>query len=56
MIIVDGTPLETNQNTTQEFKILDAAAKLLFKLGIADFVVKLKSAGQMSDLPLFFAR
>jgi hypothetical protein len=38
MIVADGKPLET-----REFKTLDAAAKLLFKLGIADFAVKLKT-------------
>jgi hypothetical protein len=43
MIVADGKPLETNKHETREFKTLDAAAKLLFKLGIADFAVKLKT-------------
>jgi hypothetical protein len=42
MIVADGKPLETSKKETREFKTLDAAAKLLFKLGIADFAVKLK--------------
>jgi hypothetical protein len=45
MIVADGKPLETNKKETREFKTLDAAAKLLFKLGIADFLVKLKTTG-----------
>jgi hypothetical protein len=43
MIVADGKPLETAKKETREFKTLDAAAKLLFKLGIADFAVKLKT-------------
>ncbi len=43
MIIADGKPLETIKGETREFKTLDAAAKLLFKLGIADFAIKLKT-------------
>jgi len=43
MVVADGKPLETNKKETREFKTLDAAAKLLFKLGIADFQVKLKT-------------
>ena len=43
MIVADGKPLETNKHETREFKTLDAAAKLLFKLGIADFTVRLKT-------------
>ena len=43
MIVADGKPLETGKKETREFKTLDAAAKLLFKLGIADFAVKLKT-------------
>jgi len=43
MIVADGKPLETLKKETREFKTLDAAAKLLFKLGIADFAVKLKT-------------
>ena len=42
-IIADGKPLETSKGETREFKTLDAAAKLLFKLGIADFAIKLKT-------------
>jgi hypothetical protein len=43
MVIADGKPLETSKGETREFKTLDAAAKLLFKMGIADFAVKLKT-------------
>lgn len=43
MIVADGKPLETGKGETREFKTLDAAAKLLFKLGIADFAIKLKT-------------
>ena len=43
MIIADGKPLETSKGETREFKTLDAAAKLLFKLGIAVFAIKLKT-------------
>ena len=42
MIVANGTPLETAKRETREFKTLDAAAKFLFKLGVADFAVKLK--------------
>ena len=45
MIVADGKPLETGKKETREFKTLDAAAKLLFKIGIADFAVKLKTTG-----------
>ena len=45
MIVADGKPLETGKKETREFKTLDAVAKLLFKLGIADFAVKLKTTG-----------
>ena len=45
MIVADGKPLETSKKETREFKTLDSAAKLLFKLGIADFAVKLKTTG-----------
>ena len=45
MIVADGKPLETGKKETREFKTLDAAAKLLFNLGIADFAVKLKTTG-----------
>ena len=45
MIVADGKPLETGKKETREFKTLDAAAKLLFKLGIADFAVKLNTTG-----------
>lgn len=43
MVIADGKPLETTKKETREFKTLDTAAKLLFKLGIADFAVKLRT-------------
>ena len=42
MVVADGKPLETSKGDTREFKTLDATAKLLFKMGIADFTVKLK--------------
>lgn len=44
MIVADGKPLETGKRETREFKTLDAAAKLLFKLGIADFAVRLRTS------------
>ena len=40
MIVADGKPLETGKKETREFKTLDAAAKLLFKLGIAELTVQ----------------
>ncbi len=43
MVIADGKPLETSKRETREFKTLDTAAKFLFKLGIADFAVKLRT-------------
>jgi hypothetical protein len=43
MVIADGKALETTKRETREFKTLDAAAKLLFKLGVADFAVKLRT-------------
>jgi len=43
MIVADGKPLETGKRETRKFKTLDAAAKLLFKLGVADFAVKLRT-------------
>ena len=43
MIVIDGKPLETGRRETREFKTLDAAAKLLFKIGVADFSVKLRT-------------
>jgi hypothetical protein len=43
MIVADGKSLETNKKETREFKTLDAAAKLLFKFGIADFGVRLRT-------------
>ncbi len=44
MVIADGRALETSKGETREFKTLDTAAKLLFKMGIADFSVKLKTS------------
>lgn len=46
MVVVDGKTLETTQRKTREFKTLDAAAKFLFKTGIADFSVKLRTFKQ----------
>ncbi len=43
MIVADGNPLETTKRQTREFKTLDSAAKFLFKVGVADFSVKLKT-------------
>ncbi len=43
MVMINGQPLETAKRETREFKTLDTAAKLLFKIGIADFAVKLKT-------------
>lgn len=43
MIIGNGRPLVTGKKETREFKTLDAAAKLLFKIGVADFIVKLRT-------------
>lgn len=44
MVVADGKPLETGKKETREFKTLDAAAKLLFKLGIGDFGVRLRTS------------
>lgn len=44
MVIADGKPLETGKRETREFKTLDAAAKLLFKLGVAEFAVRLRTS------------
>lgn len=44
MIVANGQALETTKRETKEFKTLDAAAKLLFKMGVADFTVKLKTS------------
>lgn len=43
MIVADGKPLETTKRETREFKSLDTAAKFLFKIGVADFAVKLNT-------------
>lgn len=45
MIIADGNPLETSKRETREFKTLDTAAKFLFKVGVANFAVRLKTTG-----------
>jgi len=44
MVVVDGKTLETSKRETREFKTLDAAARCLFKLGLAEFAVKLRTA------------
>ena len=44
MIIADGNPLETSKRETREFRTLDAAARFLFKVGVADFAVKLNTS------------
>ena len=43
MVVADGKTLETGKGETRQFKTLDTAAKLLFKMGVADFAVKLKT-------------
>jgi len=43
MVVINGQSLETAKREIREFKTLDAAAKLLFKIGIANFSVKLKT-------------
>jgi hypothetical protein len=43
MIVADGKSLETSKRQTREFKTLDTAAKFLFKIGVADFSVKLQT-------------
>ena len=43
MIIADGKPLEKTRRETRKFKTLDTAAKFLFKMGVGDFAVKLKT-------------
>jgi len=43
MIVADGNSLETSKRETREFKTLDTAAKFLFKIGVADFEVKLQT-------------
>ncbi len=45
MIVADGNPLETTKRQIREFKTLDTAAKFLFKIGIANFTVKLNTTG-----------
>ena len=45
MIVADGNPLETTKREIREYKTLDTAAKLLFKIGIANFTVKLNTTG-----------
>jgi hypothetical protein len=44
MVVANGSPLETAKRETREFKTLDAAAKFLFKVGVADFAVKLRTS------------
>jgi hypothetical protein len=44
MVIVDGSPLETGRRKPREFRTLDAAAKLLFKMGVSGFTVKLDTS------------
>lgn len=43
MVVINNQALETSNRTAREFKTLDTAAKLLFKLGIDNFTVKLKT-------------
>lgn len=43
MVVINGQPLETTKRETREFKTLDTAAKFLFKVGVADFAVKLNT-------------
>jgi len=44
MIVADGNSLETTKHETREFKTLDTAAKFLFRMGVADFSVKLNTS------------
>ena len=44
MIVADGYPLETSRREPRHFKTLDTAARFLFKIGIADFAVKLATS------------
>lgn len=44
MVVADGKTLETSKRETRKFKTLDTAAKFLFKLGVADFAVKLNTS------------
>lgn len=44
MVVIDGKTLETGKRQTREFKTLDAAARCLFKIGVAEFAVKLRTA------------
>jgi len=44
MVVANGDHLETAKRETREFKTLDAAAKFLFKVGVADFAVKLRTS------------
>lgn len=48
MIIADGNPLETTKRETREFKTLDTTARFLFKMGAADFAVKLNTNNRQS--------
>lgn len=41
MVLVDGKPLESMRRQVRRFNTLDAAARLLFRLGIAKFAVEL---------------
>ena len=43
MVLVNNQPLETSERNIRQFRTLDTAAKLLFKLGIENFSVKLKT-------------
>ena len=43
MIVADGRPLENSKGDTRVFKTLDSASKLLFKMGVSEFNVKLKT-------------
>lgn len=40
-VVADGITLETGRRKCREFRSLDAAAKLLLKLGVAEFTIKL---------------
>ena len=43
MVVADGKPLETGKRETREFKTLDTTARFLFKIGVAEFAVKLRT-------------
>ena len=43
MVVIDGKNLENSKREVRIFKTLDAVARFLFKTGIAEFAVKLRT-------------